>query len=595
MRLIFILIVLAAILPNVVLTNKCRATHYANSKLVSGPSTDTVNVTVTELDDRYVYSAVGFVLGPSDGGPNTSRGMLIIPEQDVDGAAYAPYAHYLATIGHHVVLLKSITGRSDREIYGLMTEAFDAPIDIKEWAIMGHGKGAVIAAKYARIDNGHKVKGLVLLAAAIEDYVGGGKRNVVVSYGHNDRVVPDTAVLYSLSEYVDYEAYIEPIAQASHMDYAYSLCTDDDLLDADRSLFHFDTYLPVFDAPVPNSGRVQLNDIILRSNRILTPLWSVSNVKYYDNEWKQINIKHLFSLQTRLSTVNIMLNTNHGDYADNLHTLDGKRVRLYFKSLLLNEEHSVDFYISSTGDVNIGLAKSMESSLNMLTYTSMGLLAWRGPDQRGLYLKEDYIISRDTVPEVRWYVWENETATRGILFFVGGAIHPNGYGGIAHLLQAAGYTVIIPASPVRYSMLSIQETLLIIDEFDHLDKWSLAGHSMGGFSASAAYAFYPSAKVDSIFMYGGVMAPFVDLQNDPLPVLNIFGTLDATSDGGYMRYKDNFGLYNPDTTTFEVVEGANHYYIGDYGDQQDAVAEICREEQQSIFVSLTVQWLTDLY
>src|SRR5690606_32782804 len=93
----------------------------------------------------------------------------------------------------------------------------------------------------------------------------------------------------------------------------------------------------------------------------------------------------------------------------------------------------------------------------------------------------------------RWYVWENETATRGVIFYVGGALHPSGYGGLATLLRERGYTVVIPASVSRFSMLSIGEGMNIVNhpEFSYIEKWTLSGHSQGGFSAAMSYVLSP--------------------------------------------------------------------------------------------------------
>lgn len=44
---------------------------------------------------------------PLTGGPNLTRGSIFIPEQDVDPAAYAPYARAVALLGYLAVIVDS--------------------------------------------------------------------------------------------------------------------------------------------------------------------------------------------------------------------------------------------------------------------------------------------------------------------------------------------------------------------------------------------------------------------------------------------------------------------------------------------------------
>lgn len=576
----------------------CQPTQYAKSMLVSGPSSDTVNVTVLELEHMYVYSAEGFVLSPSNGGPVTSRGLLIIPDENVHGGSYSPYAWDMATVGHHVVILKSITGKSDVEVYGLIVDALDADLDLHAWTLLGHGRGGQLAAKYAKIDNGAKILGVVLLAADFNVHLGDDKRGLTVVYGLDDKLVAAQTVKDAISIYGSYETHVV-YYDFEHMDFAFSLCTDDDLLPSDAD-FTFEKF-PLFS--MPNSGvRVLNSNNKLNSNKLLVPpLYRVLRVSYLDEdrEWIEVDDSGAFNVAAKLTHLEIVVDSRKNGYSDLKELLNNKRVELVFENILTRKTDTVYFYLSQNADINLSRGTAIKDTLTNHAYISLGLLAWRYGDQRGLHFGADYVLEVDNAdPNIpvpaRWYVWNNETATRGIVFYTGGALHPTGYGGLATELRNRGYTVVIPAATQRSSLHAIREGQRIVNHsnFTHLEKWTLSGHSLGGMAAGMSYVIAPSPKYDSIMMYAGRLA--MDYTFRTVPVCNIFGTLDDVNPGGYMRYKDEFGPYNPAVTDFFIVEGANHYYVGDYGDQVDSIATICRDEQQRIMADISQQWLQSL-
>lgn len=186
----------------------------------------------------------------------------------------------------------------------------------------------------------------------------------------------------------------------------------------------------------------------------------------------------------------------------------------------------------------------------------------------------------------------NAEVERAIIFFTGAAVEAQGYGGIANTLKEEfGYHVIIPSSVSRFSIPTAPQSISIVHAFPNVTKWTLSGHSVGSIPASLGYKMMPS-YYDSIVMYSGNLGG--NFMSETVPVINIFGTRDNANTGGYMRYINEFGAYNPDVTVFSIVPGANHYYTGDYGDQQDTVAFISREEQQFTYANITHNFLQNL-
>lgn len=111
-----------------------------NVTVQSGPSVSTVSVRVqTAPGVGLLYTATGFNLPISQGGPTTSRGLVFIPEDGVEATAYAPYASAVARTGHYVVVLDNTTGLSMEAIFGRVNIAMLTRGGLR-WAIAGHGR-----------------------------------------------------------------------------------------------------------------------------------------------------------------------------------------------------------------------------------------------------------------------------------------------------------------------------------------------------------------------------------------------------------------------------------------------------------------------
>lgn len=572
-----------SLLFTIIYCKYCYPSEFARSRLVSGPANDDVNVTVTEYPDRYVYSAEGYELSYSNGGPITSRGLLIVPDDNVHGGSYSHYAWEMALIGHHVVIMKSIDGLSEEEVFGKIVSFMSTDLDLHAWALLGHGRGGKIVSTYAKIDNGSRIKSVMILASDFDVDLSDGKRQVIVAYGLQDDIVDPVSVQQSIQQYGSYETYIEAL-DIGHMDFAFAECRDD-------NKFHFESMdIPVFITPNKTGSILVLNSnnkIITHENELLVSCIDTKVEYFANNTWIDIN-SNVFNIRSYINYIHIELRTFLPEYDDLMDILDGQRVKITIKCGI-KQPSSVEFYFNSKPSEK---ALEYRNTYQTITNLAMGLMAWRNGDQRGKSMPQDRIIELPSTNPLKpipthWYVWENVTATRGIIFYVGGAVHPSGYGGIATLLRERGYTVIIPASVSRFSMLSVGESMKIVNypEFNYIQNWTLSGHSMGAYSAAMSYTFTPNL-FDSVIMFSGTLST-LDYRNYDVPVVNVFGTKDDVNPGGYLRYQYNFGpYYNPNTTEFIIVEGANHYYVGDYGDQKDSVATMSRDEQQRIFADI---------
>src|SRR5690606_41019345 len=92
-----------------------------------------------------------------------------------------------------------------------------------------------------------------------------------------------------------------------HMDFTFSLCTDDDLLPSDAD-FAFEKF-PLFS--LPNSGvRVLNSNNKLNSNRLLVPpLYRVLRVSYLneDRDWIEVDDSGAFNVAAKLTHLEIVV------------------------------------------------------------------------------------------------------------------------------------------------------------------------------------------------------------------------------------------------------------------------------------------------
>ena len=184
----------------------------------------------------------------------------------------------------------------------------------------------------------------------------------------------------------------------------------------------------------------------------------------------------------------------------------------------------------------------------------------------------------------------NEVADTGIIFYVGAQITPDAYIPLLARIAEHGYACFIPSLTFNMAALEPNAADFIVSEHPEIGSWILAGHSMGGLTASG-YADDHRDTVDGLILVAAYTNR--DMSDSKLPVLVIFGDTD-----GVMNKKlyDNRLAWNPADFEEYVIPGANHAQFGDYGKQpRDNDALISAEEQQSQTAEIILGWLNRHY
>lgn len=176
----------------------------------------------------------------------------------------------------------------------------------------------------------------------------------------------------------------------------------------------------------------------------------------------------------------------------------------------------------------------------------------------------------------------------GIIFYVGAQITPDAYIPLLSRLSEQGYSCFIPNLSFNMAALEPKAAEAIINEHTEISSWYIAGHSMGGLTASGFAADNPD-KVDGLIMLAAYTNR--DLSESNLPMLSIYGDTDGVM---------NKDLYNKrmewNSKDFDehIIAGANHAQYGDYGRQpRDNDALISAESQQKQTADIILEWLKE--
>jgi pimeloyl-ACP methyl ester carboxylesterase len=145
----------------------------------------------TDAEVRVVQTGGDLTFSPAKSPP--AAGLLFLPGAMVAPDAYAPLARTLAAVGYRVTIL-SLPYRlapSQCSVTTVMTRAaatIAAAPSIRHWAVAGHSKGGLLAAKFAR-DHGNLIEGLVLIGTSHPDAasdLSGSRLDVTKVYATRD-------------------------------------------------------------------------------------------------------------------------------------------------------------------------------------------------------------------------------------------------------------------------------------------------------------------------------------------------------------------------------------------------------------------------
>lgn len=233
-----------------------------------------------------------------------------------------------------------------------------------------------------------------------------------------------------------------------------------------------------------------------------------------------------------------------------------------------NNKKKLYLILTTIGIILTGLVLAFFIYVNRYYHTDTLAMKFLEQDSAiSLIYEKDYLILSPK---------ENALDT-GLIFYPGGKVEYTAYAPMLSKLTKAGYVCIIPKMPFNLAVFNQDAATPIMADFPEIKHWYLGGHSLGG-AMAASYASKHSESLEGLILLGAYSTE--DLSTLPLKVLSIYGSEDQVlNKANYDKGK----AYLPETFTELCIEGGNHAYYGDYGQQKgDGQATISSEEQQQI-------------
>ncbi|TNP13263.1 alpha/beta hydrolase [Bacillus tropicus] len=185
-----------------------------------------------------------------------------------------------------------------------------------------------------------------------------------------------------------------------------------------------------------------------------------------------------------------------------------------------------------------------------------------------------------------YIVFGEKDAKIGVIFYQGAKVEAEAYSYLGEALAKDGHFVVMPKLPLNLAILGSNEVDSVIEKYPEVQKWYVAGHSMGGAMISK-YAFQHEEKVDGIIFLGSY--PADDFSTKSIPMLSIYGEVDALAT---VEKIDNNKKLMSKNTTMHMIKGGNHAHFGMYGEQKgDNASLITPKAQRDETVKVMEEWL----
>lgn len=228
---------------------------------------------------------------------------------------------------------------------------------------------------------------------------------------------------------------------------------------------------------------------------------------------------------------------------------------------------------------------SIVTIILLLVVSISGILIWTNNTYKPTSELLDLVSESDYTKDDDFYVFNPKTNSngKGIVIYPGALVEPFSYGYIANELSKDGYLVAIPEVNLNLSITENNKAGEFIEKNKDITNWYVAGHSMGGVSATY-YAEDNQDIVDGVILLASYPAKSTDLSDNNQKVLSIYAENDGlASIEDIEESKKNL----PEDSVFVEIYGGNHAQFGMYGEQKgDNKAEISPKEQQDKIIEL---------
>lgn len=170
---------------------------------------------------------------------------------------------------------------------------------------------------------------------------------------------------------------------------------------------------------------------------------------------------------------------------------------------------------------------------------------------------------------------------KGIIFYPGGKVDEVAYAPLLLELAEKGYDVYLVKMPAKLAILGKDKADAIIAGDASIKEWTMMGHSLGG-AMAATYTAENDDKIDNLVLLAAYSLD--DLTQADVDVYSFYGSEDKVLN--MEKYQECLSNL-PSDKVENMIEGGNHAYFGNYGEQDgDGTATITRDEQQETVLDI---------
>jgi dienelactone hydrolase len=220
------------------------------------------------------------------------------------------------------------------------------------------------------------------------------------------------------------------------------------------------------------------------------------------------------------------------------------------------------------------------SLLTLVLLAGIGLVVWMSTSHSPSTEAQEALKKVDT-DNGDWYAFgadDRSAPNVGVILYPGAHVSADAYALLAQqLAEESGALVAVTRVPLDLAFLDQDAANDVIEAHPEVKQWVVGGHSLGG--AVAARFAKANSSVDGLLLWASRPPGDSDLSDRELEVTSIHGNKDRLIDSASIA---EARTRLPASAVYVEIEGANHYYFGDYGVQSDdGEPSISREEARA--------------
>lgn len=183
--------------------------------------------------------------------------------------------------------------------------------------------------------------------------------------------------------------------------------------------------------------------------------------------------------------------------------------------------------------------------------------------------------------------------TVGFMLYPGANCDIRGYAAVLHQVAARGYLAVGVPMPLNLAVLAPWRADAVREAYPEVQRWVLAGHSMGG-AMAASYAHAHQDLLTGLILWDSHPTETGSLAEAPFPVWLIHrATADGQPPEKFVKWRHLF----PEDSIWTPIPGGNHMQFGNFiggGYVEQWQATLGPEEQQQRVVEGTLAALATM-